>query len=138
MTLVVDASITLAWILEDERNPTHIALFERVGKQGAFVPQLWRLEVANGLRSALRRGRITLVFRDESLADLQALDLATDSETNDNAWSTIIALSDAHNLTPYDAAYLELAQRRRLPLATLNSRLAQAARSIGVEVRGLD
>jgi predicted nucleic acid-binding protein len=84
------------------------------------------LEVANSLTVAVRRERVSQDFRDDVLKALQELNISVDSDTAANAWSA--------GLTVYDAAYLELAQRRRLPLATLDQDLAKAARAAGVEV----
>lgn len=137
MSLVIDASVALAWTFGDERTPPVIAILEDVLREGAVVPVLWRLEVANGLRSALRRGRITQSLRDATLVDMADLPITIDTETNDHAWSFVVALSDRYELTPYDAAYLELAQRRRVPLATLDRQLGEAAFSAGVAVHGL-
>lgn len=103
-----------------------------MAERGAVVPSLWRLEVANGLLGAVRRGRLAVERRDALLEALLEMDIAIDAETDLHAWSGTVRLAEAHGLTAYDAAYLELAQRRRLPLATLDAALAQAAREAGV------
>ncbi|HTT84619.1 MAG TPA: type II toxin-antitoxin system VapC family toxin [Rhizomicrobium sp.] len=72
MSLVIDSSMTLAWYFEDERTEQSIAVLRLVANEGAVVPALWRLEVANGLQMALRRGRIDVTYRDASLTDLRA------------------------------------------------------------------
>ena len=118
MSLVIDRSMTLAWYFEDEKTAATIAILNRVAEEGAVVPALWRLEVLNGLQVAVRRGRITTEYRDDSLNDLRSLVIAIDPGTNRQAWSATLRLCDRFGLTPYDAAYLELAQRRQLPLAT--------------------
>ena len=105
----------------------------RVTSEGAWVPSIWRLEVANGLRTGIRRGRITADIRDQTLTDLGLLDIAIDPETDTQAWKRTVRLSDRFGITPYDAAYLELAQRRSLPLASLDKALCGAARELGVE-----
>ena len=134
MSIIIDASVTLAWAFEDERTPEVLSTLAYVSNNSAWVPAHWRLEVANSLRSAIRRGRSTITFRDETLVDLGQLPIETDIETNLHAWDATLRLSDRYGLTPYDAAYLELAQRRRLPLATLDGRLAEAAAAADVEV----
>jgi predicted nucleic acid-binding protein len=91
------------------------------------VPALWRLEVLNALQVAVRRGRITVPYRDVSLIELRALSIAIDRGTNRQAWSGTPRLCDRFGLTSYDAAYLEVALRGRLPLATLDGELARAA-----------
>lgn len=132
VTLIVDASIVLAWYLVDEVTPQTDAVFEQVARHGGHVPSLWKLEVANSFRTAVRRQRMTKQYRDQSLADLTKLQLTIDTHTDQHAWSATLALSDQYDLTTYDAAYLELAVRKSLPLATLDNKLAQAARSAGV------
>lgn len=98
-----------------------------VAERGAVVPGLWWLEVANSLTVAVRRQRITAEFRQAALDDLAILDINTDAQTAAKAWSDTIRLADAYRLTLYDAAYLELAIRRGLKLATLDNELRQAA-----------
>lgn len=134
MSLVVDSSMTLAWYFEDEKTDASLAVLHRVVAAGAVVPALWRLEVASGLQVAVRRRRITLAYRDASLDDLRALTVAVDPQTDHHAWTATLVLSDRYRLTPYDAAYLELALRRALPLATLDAALRDAAQAAGVTV----
>jgi predicted nucleic acid-binding protein len=131
--IVLDASVTLASFFEDERTPPVVAAIASVGLSGACGPVHWPLEVANGLRTAIRRRRINTSFRNDGLAQLARLPIEIDAETNVHAWHATLKLADRYGLTPYDAAYLELAQRRRLPLATLDQRLGSAALDAGVE-----
>ncbi len=134
MTVVLDCSATLAWIHGDERTEAVMALFRRVAAEGAVVPSLWHLEIANGLLVALRKGRISKAFQTEALSDLGELPIAVDEETEQHAWKATLELAAIYRLTLYDAAYLELAQRRRLPLATLDRALRDAAIAAGVEI----
>jgi predicted nucleic acid-binding protein len=134
VSLVLDCSATLAFLLEDEQTPAIADVFDQVIQNGAIVPALWHLEVANSLCVSVRRKRIASQARDQFLGYLQKLDIVTDEETRLHAWSATVTLADLHGLTVYDAAYLELAQRLRLPLATLDKALAQAARHSGVTV----
>lgn len=133
MSIVIDASITLPWYFDDEVSPATEAVMDRVVAEGAVVPAHWKLEIANGFRTGLRRGRIVPSYRDASLSDLDAMPIEIDAETNLHAWHATLRLADRYDLTPYDAAYLELAQRRRLPLATLDKNLGRAATDAGVE-----
>src|SRR5229473_133736 len=112
--------------------------FNRAEADAALVPALWRLEVANSLTMAVRRRRIDPDFRRAALADLALLDITTDQQTDSYAWTDTLNLADRFQLTVYDAAYLELAQRRVLPLATLDQDLRNAAMAIGVEVLGTE
>jgi predicted nucleic acid-binding protein len=136
MSLVLDSSATLAWIYSDEVAEGVRQLFDTVADTGAFVPALWRLEVANSLTIAVRRGRIDTEFRRAALDDLALLDITTDNQTDTHAWAETLQLADRFRLTMYDAAYLELAHRRRVPLATLDEDLSAAALALGLRVLG--
>ena len=137
MSFVLDASFALSWYFEDERTPVADALLDRVADQGATVPGLWRLEIANGLRTAIRRNRIDQGFRDRAIAQLARLPITVDPDTDRYAWTTTLQLADRFVLTPYDAAYVELAQRLVLPLATLDDPLRAAATALGVALLGM-
>lgn len=134
MSLVLDASVTLAWTFTDERNAAADVVLDRVLAEGATVPSLWKLEVANALRSAVRRGRCDEAFVDRTLADLEELTIALDGETDARAWTDTRRLSREEGLTLYDAAYLELALRSNGPLASADSALIGAARRRGLDV----
>jgi predicted nucleic acid-binding protein len=136
VSLVLDSSATLAWIYGDETTDAIRVVFDQVTDAGAVVPALWRLEVANSLTVAVRRSRIDAEFRRAALADLALLDITTDQHTDSQAWSETLHLADRYRLTLYDAAYLELAQRRKLPLATLDQELLAAARAAGTRTMG--
>ena len=134
--LVIDSSAALSWCFEDEASPESDALFERVRDQGAVVPGLWHLEVANVLLQAERRGRITTGDATLRLELIAELPITTDNETTARAWREILALARAEGLTTCDAAYLELAIRRGLPLQTKDEALIAAAERSGVAVPG--
>ena len=136
MSLVLDSSATLCWIYGDETTEAIRDVFDKVAEAGATVPSLWRLEVANSLTVAIRRRRIDPAFRDAALTDLALLDIAVDQQTDIRAWTDTLGLADRFRLSVYDAAYLELAHRRQLPLATLDAELTRAAASLGVDVVG--
>jgi len=136
--LVLDSSATLAWIYGDETTEAIRRVFDAIAENGAVVPALWRLEVANSLRTAVRKRRIEPDFRRAALADLALLDITTDQQTDSYAWTETLNLTDAFRITVYDAAYLELARRRNLPLATLDQELRTAAAAIGVVLMGSD
>jgi predicted nucleic acid-binding protein len=136
LTVVVDSSIALAWHFEDEASAQADAVLDTVRRDGAVTPSLWRFEVANGLQMAVRRKRINAAYRDGVLARLAELPIVTDQDSDTYVWSAAVQLSEQHNLTVYDASYLELAQRRRLSLATLDSALARAAAAERVPVIG--
>jgi predicted nucleic acid-binding protein len=132
--LVIDSSAALSWCFEDEASPGSDALFEQVRDQGAVVPGLWHLEVANVLLQPEKRGRITTADVAVRLELIAELPITTDSETTARAWREILALARAERLTAYDATYLELAIRRNLPLVTRDEALIIAAKRSGVAV----
>lgn len=131
-SVVVDASIVLAGIMPDEDSAPARAALDRVGEAGAVAPVIWRLEVANALLAAERRKRIDSPRRKQALALIAALPIEADLEIWDRAWDTILPLAQRFGLTAYDAAYLELAHRTGLPLATLDDDLRAAAMKLGV------
>lgn len=134
MTLVLDASMTIAWLFDDERTEAAHTVLRRVVAEGAIVPSLWRLEVANVMHNAVRRGRCNEVYVDRSLARLARLAIKRDEETDDHAWGSTRTLARNEELSLYDAAYLELAIRRRMPLASCDRALLAAAVRRKVEV----
>ncbi len=136
MSLVLDASMTIAWLFTDERADLPQAVLRRVAAEGALVPAIWRLEVANVLRNAVRRGRCDEGYATRSLRRLGRLRIAVDAETDGHAWGTTRELSREHDLTVYDAAYLELALRLRQALASRDGALLKAARNVGLDVLG--
>ena len=131
---VLDGSIALAAALPDERTSKALLLLERAADEEAAAPAIWPLEVANGLLQAQRKGRITEEFRRQRLADMSRLPVVIDGEGTKFAWSETSRLAAHHRLTTYGAAYLELAIRRGLPLATFDADLAAAAARESVSV----
>lgn len=132
MSVVLDGSVALAWCFEDEATAEIDALFERIAGHGAYVPSIWRLEVANGLQTAVRRRRIDGAYRDLALSRLMAQRVTVDDETDRHAWSATVRLAELHALSVYDASYLELALRLTAPLATVDKALAAAAERVGL------
>lgn len=132
--MVLDASVTMAWFLRDEYSTEADSLRRRVIADGASAPAHWRLEVANALLMAARRGRYDLASLAQDLADLAGAPIRLDHSTWIEAWGETLSLAQRHKLTAYDAAYLELARRSGLPLATFDGDLAKAARKAGVKV----
>jgi predicted nucleic acid-binding protein len=125
---VLDASVTLPWRFEDEATPWTEFLLNRLEDgEDVLVPAHWPLEVANALLIAQRRRRVTSEQILEFLDDLAALPIRIDSARRPDQWAPVLALAQRHHLTVYDAAYLELAQRTGLPLATLDGDLRKAA-----------
>lgn len=129
-------SVALAWCFEDERTPAVMDLLDRVVEAGATAPLLWPLEALDGLFSAERRRRLDGARRGRLTGFLRDLPVALDPDTDGQAWEATARLAERFRLTAYDAAYLELAQRRRLPLASLDQALRAAAAGLGMEVLG--
>lgn len=129
--LVLDSSVTLAWILDDETAGAESTL-ELMDVERAIVPAHWILEVTNGLRMAVRRQRLKPENVAALMKQLRTLPLRVDPETEVMGWNEIPALAARFDLTTYDAAYLELAMRLDAPLATLDQNLSRAARVAGV------
>jgi predicted nucleic acid-binding protein len=132
VSVVIDSSIVLNWIYADERTDAVTRVLHIVHRDGAWVPLIWRLEVGNALQYGLKRKRLTRAERDDSLIDLAAMNISVDPDTNTYAWSDTLALAESHGLTLYDAAYVELARRRSLPLASLDRDMLAACRALGV------
>jgi predicted nucleic acid-binding protein len=136
MSLVLDNSATIAWAYVEEGTAAISDVFLSISKDGAWVPALWRLEVANVLQSGIRKKRHDAVFRDTVLTNLASMNIQIDPATDHHAWHSTLTLADLHNLTLYDAAYLELALRRNLPLASLDRDLRIAATAEGIQLLG--
>ncbi len=136
MSVVIDASCTLALALDEEMPQAVVHMFERVPETGAVAPSIWRYEVANVLLLSVRRQRIDIDTFHTALAALARFRISVDDMSTGRAWNEGAMIAQRHGLTIYDAAYLELAIRRSLPLATLDRKLEQAARAEGVEVIG--
>jgi len=129
---VLDSSLTVAWHFDDETNAYADAVEDTLAVNAAMVPSLWPLEVANALLMGERRKRTTAAKVGQFLALLHALSIRIDDETPTRAWRETLHLARAHALSVYDAAYLELALRRGLPLASLDDQLKKAAAAVGV------
>ncbi len=136
MAIVLDASMAIAWMFVDERTDSSQQALRRVLVEGAVVPSLWRLEVANVLRNAVRRGRCSNGYASRNLNRLALLTILVDPQTDQHAWGDTRQLALGQDLTLYDAAYLELARRLAQPLATRDDALIRAAGDVGVEVIG--
>lgn len=132
--IVIDASIALSWCFHDERTPYTQQLLARVIQQGASVPQLWHLEVSNAMLIGLIKGRINESDLLLQLQYLNELPVSVDLDTANAAFAQIYQIARSDRLTTYDAAYVELALRSGLPLATLDKAMRKAATKHGVQV----
>ena len=134
MAFVLDCSMTMAWVFPDEASESTDALRESLIKHSAIVPVLWPIEVGNVLLVATRRGRITADDWPRIRDDLEALPIHVDPESCDRVLDTVLPIANQHELSVYDAVYLELALRLGMPLATLDQKLTAAGKAAGVEV----
>ena len=135
-TLVIDSSITLSWFFPDEATPASGAVLDSLRLESVVVPVHWRLELANVIVLAERKGRTTRFQADEFLHSLADLPIFVQDQ-NESFFNDVIAISRRHRLTTYDAAYLHLARTHACPLATLDQQLRDVSTSLGVEVRGI-
>ena len=134
--LVLDCSVALSWFMPDEAGPAADELRMRVTDEGAIVPVLWPIELGNVLVIAMRSRRVNSGQRAAVLEALGQLPIEVDADTLARVWTDTLALADQLRLSLYDACYLELAQRRRLPLATLDKELRAAARKLDMPLLG--
>jgi predicted nucleic acid-binding protein len=133
---VLDCSVTMSWCFGDEATAAAFALLDRLGSETAVVPSHWFLEVANVLTVAEKRKRMTAPATAEFLKLLGALDIEIDNTPADNVFPHVLPLCRKYSLASYDAAYLELALRRQLPLASLDNELRAGAKHAGIKVLG--
>ena len=136
-TFIVDASVGFAWVYPTQASGETDKLLESVESGASIVvPTLWFVEVANGLLAAQRRKLLTAAERKTALARLSALTFSVDEETGRAAFQKTSDLAEKHGLSVYDAAYLEIALRRKLPLGSRDEPLRKAAKRSGVTVLG--
>ena len=124
MPIVVDNSVVLCWCLADESDPLADKAMQRVVNDGAVVPGIWWYELRNALVVNERRGRIDTADTIAILADLREMAIAIDRDHDDGV---LFSLARQHGLSVYDAAYVEVALRRGMPMASLDRQLRQAA-----------
>lgn len=132
MALVLDNSVVSGWLLANQATPYSDAIARRLLDDRAVAPGLLRLEYTNVLRTACKRGRMDAQQAQTAITQLAALPIEIDPEPPDAG--QVLALALRYDLTSYDAAYLDLALRRQLPIATQDAALADAARLAGVGV----
>ncbi|MGE0523836.1 MAG: type II toxin-antitoxin system VapC family toxin [Variibacter sp.] len=133
MAFVVDASVTISWLLPDEDYPDAREAWRRSETEDVFVPRHWWFEVRNTMLVAERRGRMA---RAEMRAALERLSILPITALDQFEDEPIFDLARYHKLSFYDAAYLELAKTRRIPLATFDHALIKAAKSDNVSLVG--
>ena len=130
MAFVVDNSVTIAWSVSSQADRYSRLLLERARREDIYAPNVWPLEFLNTLRMLERRARLLAHQVDGIVARISKMRIRVETVLADNR--TLIEISRRHDLSIYDASYLELAQRRGLPLATRDTPLQRAARAAGV------
>jgi len=136
--VVLDGSMTLSWCFEDETDEACTAVLQTVRTGEALVPSVWPLEVANALLVAERKKRVSAAKSDLFVAELGVLVIQIDPEDPRRTFGEVLSLARETGLSSYDASYLELAIRSKLPLASLDAPLRKAARTRGVELMPAD
>lgn len=131
---VTDCSVTMCWCFEDEANEYADAILEKLRADETVVPAFWSLEVTNALLSGERRKRLSEADTLRFLEVLRSLAIIADDTPLGQTQDDILALGRRHSLSSYDAAYLELAMRQGVPLATLDEKLMRAAKAAGVAI----
>ena len=132
---VVDASVALCWYFPGQKTAYTEAIFDRLaGGDEALAPALWPFEMVNSLVVAARQKAITLSQLDTFIADLKDLPITVDVDGVGRSYSSILRLCRQHQLSSYDAAYLDLALVEGVAIATLNKNLRTAARAAGVQL----
>ena len=132
MPFVIDNSVVCGWFLASQSTDYTEAIARRLLDDGAIAPGLWPLELANVLRSACKRGALIASQAREVTEQIAALPIAVDARPP--ATRAVLALALRYGLSSYDAAYLELALRLLMPIATQDAALAEAAMAAGVGV----
>jgi len=133
MAFVLDCSVAMAWVFPDEASEATDRLRDSLVDDRAFVPSLWPVEVGSVLLAATRRGRIGMSEWPVICASLDALPIEIEPVSTSLIREHALTLANRYDLSVYDATYLELALRMRLPLATLDRVLASAAQAAGVD-----
>ena len=131
---VVDNSVVMAWCFQDEANPYADAILNNLAKATAVVPPIWPLEVTNVLLVAERKGRLHEADSLRFLSLLSQLPIDVDRSWPERLMKDILSMGRAHNLSSYDASYIELAMRQGLPIATLDRNLLEAASQIDLPI----
>ncbi len=136
-SFVLDNSVAMRWLLASDKTADQkyaIATLESLQNTTALVPTLWHLEAANVLLGAKNKGQLTVADVERFVSQLQVLPIQTDALTSQQAFGSTLSLAQAYQLSSYDAAYLELALREGIPLATLDKDLLKAARKAKVDI----
>jgi predicted nucleic acid-binding protein len=133
---VIDNSVVMAWLFEDECDAYSEAILDQMMQWRAWVPVIWPLEVANVLLVAERRQRIRHRDSAQFLHYLSDLPILVESQEQIRVFNEVLALGRDHNLSTYDASYIEIALRKKLPLATRDQDMVKAAEASNIQLVG--
>ena len=133
-SFVLDNSVVMSWCFEDEENQYADAVLDRLSEATAFVPSIWPLEVVNVLLAAERKKRLNEADSVRFITLLSQLPIMVEHERPERIMKDLLALARANNLSSYDASYLNLSMRKGFPIATLDSRLIEAAKKADVPI----
>lgn len=134
MTFVLDCSMAMSWFFEDEVDKASSVVLNLLADGNAIVPALWPYEVANVLAVAEKRGRLPAADSFKILRQLFSLNIQIEPATQPEVLQMILSLTKEHQLSAYDGAYLELAIRLGLPLASRDDELVRAAQGCGIKL----
>jgi len=134
LSFVLDTSVTMAWLFEDETTRTTEAILDRLTSEDALVPTLWTYEVGNVLLMAERRKRITEAQGRRFTQLLESLPIRISDSHLNSLWSNAVVVAREHGLSVYDGTYLDLAMREGIALATRDKALRKAAKKLGIKI----
>ena len=134
MSLIADISVVLAWLFEEDQTARALDVLRRIEKDVLLVPPLWWSELENGILMGERRGRKTPAESSAFLKLVRTLSIRTDDTPRHRVSDDILDIGRRHNLTSYDATYVELALREGAPLATFDEAVRKCARGVGVKI----
>lgn len=132
---VLDCSVTMAWCFEDESNAMSDKILASLKESKAMVPSIWPLEVINVLRVGERKKRLSASQSNTFINLLRGLPIEVDMNPIDLPNQSILEISREYSISAYDAAYLELALRKNLPLVSFDKILCEAAKNAGIEIK---
>lgn len=131
---VIDCSITMPWLFVDEQTEFTESILDRLLKEEAVVPSIWIFEVTNVLLVGERRNRITPAQSARFIETLKSFPIKIEEETSWDHSESLLITARTHSLSAYDTAYLNLAMRLGIPLATLDRKLKDVAKKLGVQI----
>jgi predicted nucleic acid-binding protein len=134
LSIVVDMSVVLAWLFDEQQTPQSLDVLRSVEIEGLLVPPLWWTELENGILSGERRGRVNAEHSAAFVQLVRALPIETDDAPRHRVIDHVLDLGRTHQLTAYDATYIELAQRAHATLCTFDEDMRRCAAALRIEL----